>query len=114
MARWLEVPELTRMLQRLVMVAVNRPGGDGWRRGLIVPHDLRVDPVRARAEMEEGLLDPLPMPQPNVFLAPEDHGSTGFNEFLDEEDLLVLRELERRTEAESRRASQPSLCKQNP
>ena len=83
MARWLEIPELTRMLQRLVMIAVNRPGGDGWRRGLIVPHDLRVDPVRARAEMDEGLLDPLPMPQPNVFLAPEHHGSTGFNEFLE-------------------------------
>ena len=45
------------------------------------PHDLRVDPVRARAETEEGPLVPFPMPQPNVFLAPEHPGSTGFNEF---------------------------------
>ncbi len=54
--------------------------------------------------MEEGLMDRLPVPQPNVTLAPKHHGSTGINEFLDEEDLLVLPELERRAEAESRRA----------
>ena len=31
--------------------------------------------------MEEGSLVPFLMPQPNVFLASEHHGSTGFNEF---------------------------------
>ncbi|MDP2276141.1 MAG: MarR family winged helix-turn-helix transcriptional regulator [Archangium sp.] len=113
MARWLEVPELTRMLQKLVMTAVNRPGGDGWRRGLMVPHDLRVDPVRARAEMEEGLLEPAPQPVSDVPLEAAPHESTGINVFLDADDLCVLRDLERRERIERERASQPSLCKQS-
>ena len=53
--RKLDVAELKAMLQRIVELAVNRPGGDGWRRGLIVPHELLFDPIRPRAAME-GLL----------------------------------------------------------
>ncbi len=99
--RWLDVPELTRSLQRLVMIVVNRPGGDGWGRGLLIPHELRVDPVRPRAEMVEGLLEPAVVPEPDVPLEPEHHEST--NEFFDEEDLLVLKELQRREQNERAR-----------
>ena len=58
--RRVNVAELTAELQRVVSVIVNRPGGDGWRRGLLVPYELRRASIRTRASMEEGLLDPTP------------------------------------------------------
>lgn len=58
--RRVNVAELTAELQRVVSVIVNRPGGDGWRRGLLVPYELRRASIRTRASMEEGLLDQTP------------------------------------------------------
>lgn len=66
-----DVAELTASLQRVVQVIVNRPGGDGWRRGLTVPLELRLEPTRMRASMEEGLLEPAPSAEPSLPLDDE-------------------------------------------
>ena len=42
-----ELPELIASLQRIAEVIVNRPGADGWGRGLLVPQDLRSMPMWA-------------------------------------------------------------------
>lgn len=55
--RNIDVPQLTEALGRVVETAVNRPGGDGWRKGLLIPHDLKIVPLWFEVEMEEGLLE---------------------------------------------------------
>lgn len=57
-----DVGELRKTLESIAELAVNRPGADGW--GLLVPNELRLDPIRTRAE-EAGLLEPRPPAEVN-------------------------------------------------
>lgn len=57
LGRVIEVPQLTESLVRVVEAAVNRPGANGWRRGLLIPHELKKVPLWFEVSMQEEVLD---------------------------------------------------------
>lgn len=62
LGRVIEVPQLTESLVRVAEAAVNRPGANGWRRGLLIPHELKKVPLWFEVSMQEELLDSEPTP----------------------------------------------------
>ena len=55
--RAIDVPQLTEALGRVVEMAVNRPSADGWRKGLIEPHELKKVPLGYAISIEDELLE---------------------------------------------------------
>lgn len=47
-----DLASMTADLERTAEVIVNRPGADGWRKGLLVPMELRAESMRSQALME--------------------------------------------------------------
>lgn len=43
--------------ERVVELAVNRPGAQGWKRGMIVPHELQKLPLWAELSIEDAMLE---------------------------------------------------------
>ena len=60
--RAIDLPLLSQMLGRVAEASVNRPGADGWRKGLIQPHELKIVPLWFQVEMEDELLARAPVP----------------------------------------------------